>query len=521
MRRFFEFFVESLPGLHARRYALTALLLCVCCVCASVRPVAAQQCPDGTPPPCARPTTGASPTSVAVLTFAVSGTDTSLAWIGDQLAEEISSALGGVARLEVRTRTLVRRQERTLAGNLRALGQTLTVRFLVEGTVQAVGGRLRVRSQLVRAQDGRIVWSRPFAGTSDSLLDVQVSIAAAVAGAIAGELLPEEAARIAARPTGNDAAYRHFLRGNRDLASRTEAGLAQAAAAYEAALRLDPRFSRALGRLAYTHAIALLNDWALPGAPRDSVAPRGLALAARSLREDTANTDALLARGYIRQLRDDLRGARDDFRRAVAIGPRNPEAWHRLGGVLVLPEEQSAAVAAYLRAIALAPDRAVTYSDLSWTLLQQGRVEEATFWSDSLIAFAPEHRYAWRSRVNVRLMRRDARGARAAFDRMAPEDRAAFWPVAADLLTMEGDTAAARRLLAQVPDGLRGPAFAAMSRLLAGDREGALDALGNSTPTWNRTPLGITGAFYFGGRFDARGDPRYERFKAAGEAALR
>jgi len=54
MRRFFEFFVESLPGLHARRSALTALLLCACCVCASVRPVAAQQCPDGTPPPCAR-----------------------------------------------------------------------------------------------------------------------------------------------------------------------------------------------------------------------------------------------------------------------------------------------------------------------------------------------------------------------------------------------------------------------------------------------------------------------------------
>jgi TolB-like protein/Tfp pilus assembly protein PilF len=491
-----------------------------------VRHVAAQQCPDGTPPPCGRRTAGPtpagpSPTSVAVLTFAASGPDTSFAWIGDQLAEEISSALGGVGRLEVRSRTLVRRQERALTGNLRSLGQALTVRFLVEGTVQAVGGRLRVRSQLVRAQDGRIVWSRAFAGAADSLLDVQETIATSVAGAIAGELLPAEAARIAARPTRNDAAYRSFLRGNLELARRTEAGLSLADAAYEAALRFDPRFSRAIGRLAYTHALAFLSGWALPGTPRDSVASRGLALAVRALGEDSANTDALLARGYIRQLRDDVRGARDDFRRAVAIDPRSAEAWHRLGSVLALPGEQSDAIAAFLRAIALEPDRAVSYSDLTWILLQQGRVAEATFWSDSLVAFAPDHRYAWYARLAVRLMQRDVRGARAAFDRIAPEYRPQFWNVAADLLTMEGDTAGARRVVAEVPDRLRGPVFDAVSRLLLGDREGALDALASTPPSVSRISLNLTGAFLLGGRFDARGDPRYERFKAVCEAALR
>ena len=513
------------PPFAASTLARRALGLGVLGVLASARPATAQQCPDGTPPPCTRHTAGPapagpSPTSVAVLTFGVSGADTSLAWVGDQLAEEISSALGGVGRLDVRSRTLVRRQERALAGNLRALGQALAVRFVVEGSVQAVGGRLRVRSQLVRAQDGRIVWSRPFAGAADSLLDVQETIASAVASAIAGELLPEEAAHLAARPTGNDAAYRDYLRGNRDLAARTEASLAQAAAAYDAALRFDPRFSRALGRLAYTYALAFWNAWALPGAPRDSVAPRALALAARALREDSANADALLARGFIRQMREDVRGAREDYRRAVALDPHNPEAWHRIGQVLLLPEEQSAAVAAYLRAIAQAPDRAVSYSDLAFTLLQQGRVEEAAFWSDSLVALAPEHRYTWYTRTLVRLMQRDVRGARAAFDRIAPEFHPGFWDIEADLLTMEGDTAGARRVLAQVPEGLRGSDFAVMSRLLTGDREGALDLLGRAAPTMNPNH-DILGAFYLGGRFDARGDPRYERFKVAFEATLR
>jgi TolB-like protein/Tfp pilus assembly protein PilF len=478
------------------------------------------QCPDGTPPPCTRPAAGPSPTSVAVLTFAVSGGDTALGYVGDQLADEIAASLGGITRLDVPTRTLVRRQERTLAGNLRALGQSLKVRFLVEGSVQTVGGRLRVRSQLVRAQDGRIMWSRPYAGASDSLLDAEEAIATAVAGAIAGNLLPEEAARLAARPTGNDAAYRQFLRGNRDLAARTEAALAQAAAAYEAALRLDPRFSRALGKLAYTHSIAFLNGWALPGTPRDSVASRGLALAARALREDTANTDALLSRGYIRQLRDDVRGAREDFRRALARDPRSAEAWHRLAEVLVLPEEESAAIAAYLRAITLEPDRAVSYVQLTWSLLQQGRLEEAVFWSDSLVAFAPEFRYTSYTRALVRLMQRDVHGARAAFDRIAPSDRVVLWFLTADLLTMEGDTAAARSFLAQVPREIHWSIYEALSRVVTGDREGALDALARVPPNGYRG-FDLTGAFYFGGRFDARNDPRYLRFKAAWEAALR
>jgi hypothetical protein len=37
----------------------------------------------------------------------------------------------------------------------------------------------------------------------------------------------------------------------------------------------------------------------------------------------------------------------------------------------------------------------------------------------------------------------------------------------------------------------------------------------------SRISLHLTGAFLLGGRFDARGDPRYERFKAVCEAALR
>jgi len=457
-----------------------------------------------------------------VLTFAVTGADTASAWLGDQLAEEITAALAVLERLDVRTRTLVRRQEHLLAANLPALGRALNVRYVVEGGVQTVRGRLRIRSQLVRAMDGHIIWSRPFGGAADSILDAEEAIATAVATGIAGRLLPEEASRVARRPTSNDAAYREFLHGNIELARRTEAGMAAAASLYQSAARRDPGFTRALGRLAYAHALAFSNDWGLPGVPPESVATRGLALADRALGQDPADADALLARGYIHRLQGDYRQARADFRTAVATDSTNAEAWHRLGQVLLLPEEQSAAVVAYLRALSLEPDRPATLADLTTALVRQGRTAEAAFWSDSLIALAPDHPHAFYSRVWVRLMQGDVRGARAAFDRMPAQQQQIYWSLEASLVSAEGDSAGVRRVLARVrdtPDVPRDPYLRVLSRLWVGDREGALDALAE-------VPIGgggllLTSAFYLGGRLDARGDPRYERFRAACEASLR
>jgi hypothetical protein len=119
-------------------------------------------------------------------------------------------------------------------------------------------------------------------------------------------------------------------------------------------------------------------------------------------------------------------------------------------------------------------------------------------------------------------MQGDVRGARVAFDRMAAPEQRISWDLDANVLAAEGDSAGVRRVLGRVPGtskARRSSYLRVLSRLLVGDREGALDAL-------EEVPVGgggllLTSAFYLGGRFDARGDPRYERFRAACEASLR
>ena len=66
----------------------------------------AAQCPDGTPPPCARPARVAAPVtnSVAVLYFDNLSGDTADAYLADGLTEEIILRLQQVRRLEVKSR---------------------------------------------------------------------------------------------------------------------------------------------------------------------------------------------------------------------------------------------------------------------------------------------------------------------------------------------------------------------------------------------------------------------------------
>ena len=110
------------------------------------------------------------------------------------------------------------------------------------------------------------------------LLAIEEDIAREVATAIGGRLLPAEQATLALRPTGHPEAYDHFMRGNYYLERRTPDAGRRAIEEYDAAVRLDPVFVKALARVAHVHAIFLIRGWQYPGLGPESLLARGLAL---------------------------------------------------------------------------------------------------------------------------------------------------------------------------------------------------------------------------------------------------
>ena len=233
----------------------------------------ALQCADGSPPPCRATRAdpgrkpGVAPNSVAVLYFDNLSADTTDAYLADGLTEEVAARIGDIRRLMVKqaSREGVRRLREASPDYRIPMGRAMAVRYLVEGSVRRAGPRVRVVARLVNAANGFRSWGQTYDRATTDLLSLQEDIATEVATAIAGQLAPAERSVLAERPTVNPEAHEHFLRGNYYLAKRSASSLARAVEEYEAASRLDPRFTRALARVAYAYALNVRYGWSLPG----------------------------------------------------------------------------------------------------------------------------------------------------------------------------------------------------------------------------------------------------------------
>jgi len=484
----------------------------------------AAQCPDGSPPPCGgRPASAAaapSANSVGVMLFNNLTRDTTDAYLSDGLSSEIATSLARVPRLEVRSPGAVRSAQRGGTNSPGAVGRRLNVRYMVEGDFQRGGDRIRIAVRLVTVASGTQRWSDAYTRPAADLLAVQEEIARAVATAIAGTLLPQERTVLAVRPTRDPAAYDHFLRGNFQLARRTPAGVARAIDEYAAAVALDPAFAQAEARIALAYALYLDWGWAFPGVPRDSQMTRGLRAADHALVLDSTSADGWMARGYMRSFRfpRTLDGVLEAMARATTLDPRNAEAWHQYGSLLITVGRNDEAVAVTRRSLDLEPARAVTWLQVGGVMEVFNRDRDALVAYDSMIAADPEFYAGYAFRTFVRLRAGDLAGATADADfamRYSPATEAYYGlaPRAA-VAAYRGDSASARRLMdaAVAPFAERAPSplvtqMLAMGFVASGSNERALAELERGEPRgallWSSAQFPL---------FDAiRSNPRFRR----------
>ena len=373
------------------------------------------QCPDGTPPPCRAVARAPAPTSVAVLYFENRSRDSADAYLAEGLTEQTIAQLGEVQRLTVASRFAVRRFRGDAAPEPATVGRALNVSYLVTGSVQRSGGRLRVGVELLRATNGVRVWGENYDRTETDLLRLQDDIASSVATGIVGRLLPDERRAVTARATRNPQAYDRFLRGNFQLARRDPQAMLLALREYQGAMEIDPVYTDPVARSAYAYALALDNQYDI-GLVRDTMVARGQALAERALRLDSLSSDAWLAAAYIAMGRDPFgaQGARERFERAVTLDPRNAEAHHQFGSFLGYMGDTTGAVRYYRRALELEPGRAITWMQLAENELRAQRPRVALSFADSSLAADPDFTLGYMMRFMAGVSLRDTALMRSA-----------------------------------------------------------------------------------------------------------
>jgi len=123
--------------------------------------------------------------------------------------------------------------------DLKQIGRELSVRYVVEGSVQRAGNRIRVSVQLIDAENGHHLWAERFDKPFADLFDMQDEIVARIANALTARLPAAEAQRADRAPNldSMDLAFQGWAWVNKGL---TPDYLAEARRLYERALALDP-----------------------------------------------------------------------------------------------------------------------------------------------------------------------------------------------------------------------------------------------------------------------------------------
>jgi TolB-like protein/TPR repeat protein len=119
------------------------------------------------------------------------------------------------------------------------VGRELNVRYVLEGSVQRGGKRMRVNAQLIDAETGNHLWAERFDKPLADLFDMQDEIVARLAGALNAQLVVAEARRAeqAPNPDSMDLYFQGLTWLNKGL---TPDNLAQARSFFDRALSVDP-----------------------------------------------------------------------------------------------------------------------------------------------------------------------------------------------------------------------------------------------------------------------------------------
>ena len=177
--------------------------------------------------------------SIVVLPFANMSGDPEQEYFVDGVTESLTTDLSRISGSFV----IGRSTAFTYKGkhvDLKQIGRALNVRYVLEGSVQRVGSRMRVNVQLIDAETGTHLWAERFDKPLADLFDMQDEIVARLAGALNAELVAAEARRAeqAPNPDSMDLYFQGIAWLNKGL---TPDNVAQARSFFDRALAADPR----------------------------------------------------------------------------------------------------------------------------------------------------------------------------------------------------------------------------------------------------------------------------------------
>jgi TolB-like protein len=233
--------------------------------------------------------------SIVVLPFANLSGDPAQDYFADGVTENLTTDLSRIRNSFV----IARNTAFTYKGksiDAKAIGKELSVRYVLEGSVQRDQNRVRVNAQLIDVETGAHLWADRFEEDVADLFKLQDQVVGRLANAVGHQLVIAEAEK-GARSKDPDA-IDLTMRGQALMQSMSRQATKEqndaAIAMFEQAVKIDPKESDALAGLALAYARSKLRRWN----PETDYTAKILDLSERAIELDPNNVTAYLAKAF-------------------------------------------------------------------------------------------------------------------------------------------------------------------------------------------------------------------------------
>lgn len=315
--------------------------------------------------------------AIAILPFDCSRENETSRMLADCIHEEIAISLSALPTLRVMAVNVVGSQD----GQKRdyaAINHQIGADFLIEGSVRAENGRVRVGTRLIDCDNASYIWAKRFEGAIDAIFELQEEVGAAVGAMIDTNVEIEMMRKAAHRPVATNDGLFLYWRANAAFRRGDRESLHEAIALTQRLCAIEPDNGWAVSLAAFCQAMLVSLGWSEQLA-RDAENAIGLAYQAAT----NAPNDPLVlgyAAGALAQLGHELDTAAAWSEAALAMRPGLPSTLFWAGWIDVLTGQLERGEGRLRQAQQLSPHstaRAHSSVGIGLSLLLQARPAEA------------------------------------------------------------------------------------------------------------------------------------------------
>ena len=233
--------------------------------------------------------------SIAVLPFNNMSADPEQEYFSDGITEDIITALSHLRWLNV----IARNSSFSYKGqspDIRKVSEELNCRYVLEGSIQKAGARVRINAQLLEGESGNHIWAEKYDRNLEDIFELQDEITASVLGAIEPSLRSAEIERAKRKHPESLDAYDLCLRGLSSMYSFNPSDNSRALDLFHKAIELEPDYAEALAFASWGYEQRFARSW---DQYSDDDVQSGAMLAKRAIQTGSEDPVVLILSGFV------------------------------------------------------------------------------------------------------------------------------------------------------------------------------------------------------------------------------